>query len=284
MAYSRVRPQKRKTQESGDSQVLKKSRATLAVPPPQAYPHDARAQPFTDVHQQPKRRPANPKASNLHYHTPTNTQVTAHRDAIMANAWLREWQTPNTAKGFAPSRPLSLLTQAANINMKTHTRKARATYLGHWDLDHEPVGFAAQRFLLEQKDKEKEKKKLEHLESANSQALQAKSQCIPKYFAGLNLGQREQEKKRGEVKRAAQGAEVIDLTGEEAIEDVKARGYLGAFNAQNYQPFHIIQPWAVPDPPFYPSKPLPQVPRIPSGYNMGCIQPLPQTALVAPRN
>jgi hypothetical protein len=108
--------------------------------------------------------------------------------AVTTGTWLRDWQID--PKGFAPSRPLSLLLEPMHINIPAHTRKANAVTLNHWDCDMEPDGTFAQRVK-----REKERTR--------------QNQFFKKII---------QDVQREDVKRAALRADVIDLT-REAVQD-----------------------------------------------------------------
>lgn len=112
---------------------------------------------------------------------PTTTQD----DRTVNKTWHDEWEVE--PRQFGSRRPLTLLNQPADINLKTHPHDAKRVYLNHWDRQHEPAGTAVQRLVLQKQ-----------------QAETGKRILAPKP-EGL-------EEKRRKVRQAAQSAGIIDLT------------------------------------------------------------------------
>jgi len=110
---------------------------------------------------------------------------TTQDDGAINKTWHDEWETE--PRPFGSRRPLALLTKPADINLTTHPRDAERVYLNHWDRQHEPVGAAAQRVVLQKKQDDAEKRIL---------ALKAERQ----------------KERRRKVQQAAEIAGVIDLT------------------------------------------------------------------------
>jgi hypothetical protein len=127
------------------------------------------------------------KTFDYRYITPTNAQSATYKDATSPNMWYQEWQAK--PKDFAPSRPLNLLNEPLYIDMATHTRKASRVRLNHWDRDMEPDGTFVQRL---QREKE----------------ITRRNNATQKTIQGV---------KREDTKRAAQRAEVVDLTVDDGV-------------------------------------------------------------------
>ncbi|KAJ4364543.1 hypothetical protein N0V83_009139 [Neocucurbitaria cava] len=133
------------------------------------------------------------------------------KKAITTNAWRREWEV--ASHDMAPSRPLSLLTEPANINLKSHTRKARRVFLSHFDADNEPQGRLTQRL----REEERERKIIEqYLEVERDTEIERRRRLA---------------KEREKVKLAAHTAEVIDLTKDDLADFVPTWEILPADDA-----------------------------------------------------
>jgi hypothetical protein len=156
-------------------------------------------------------RPPNAQFPFLCHGEPTNS---ATKDAIVASAWLQEWQA--VSRGFEPSRPLSLLNESTSIDMATYSRKSRQVFLNHWDRDHEPNGTTSQRLARED--------------------MRSKKVKQDQVFESIK-----QEARRSKVKQAAQKAEVIDLTEDDSVGNEAPWRYSAAENAENYPPWYETQ-------------------------------------------
>jgi hypothetical protein len=217
MALPSVRPQKRKNDDfTTYAPASKKPRKPMVtsryqrpIQPNNYYPAISAPYyptiPAKYTHLQTSRhQPPNPQFPYFCHDESANT---AFKDAIIANAWLQEWQT--APKDFEPSRPLSLLNEPLSIDMATYPRKTSQVYLNHWDRDHEPNGTTSQRLARE----DMRSKKLEQ----------------DQVFESIK-----QEAERSKVKQAAKNAEVIDLTEDDRVEN-EAPWRRPAFeNAENY--------------------------------------------------
>ncbi|USP75508.1 uncharacterized protein yc1106_02782 [Curvularia clavata] len=119
--------------------------------------------------------------TDLEMGAPTSIQD----DRAIDKTWHDEWEAEPMS--FGSSRPLTLLTKPADINLRTHPQDAKRVYLNHWDRQHEPIGAATQRLVLQKKQEEKEK-----------QILARKAE--------------RQEERRIQVRKVAEIVGVIDLT------------------------------------------------------------------------
>ncbi|KAJ6199102.1 hypothetical protein J3E72DRAFT_311867 [Bipolaris maydis] len=114
-------------------------------------------------------------------------QITTRDDRAISKTWHDEWDTE--PRPFGPRRPLALLNQPVQINLRTHPRNAKRVYLNHWDRQHEPNGTTAQRLVIQKKQDRMERRT-------------------------MLLRAEQQEERRREVKQAAMNADVVDLTGD----------------------------------------------------------------------
>lgn len=119
--------------------------------------------------------------------TGIGAHTTSQDDRSINKTWHDEWEAE--PRPFGSTRPLALLTKPADINLRTHPQDAKRVYLNHWDRQHEPMGAATQRLVLQKKQDEMEK-----------QMLARKAE--------------RQEERRRRVRHAAEVAGVIDLTNE----------------------------------------------------------------------
>ncbi|EUC46056.1 hypothetical protein COCMIDRAFT_93827 [Bipolaris oryzae ATCC 44560] len=114
-------------------------------------------------------------------------QITMRDDKTISKTWHDEWETE--PRPFGPRRPLALLNQPVQINLRTHPRNAKRVYLNHWDRQHEPNGTFAQRLVIEKQQVRMDRR---------TQIIRAEHQ----------------DERRRKVKQAAMNADVIDLTGD----------------------------------------------------------------------
>ncbi|KAF1850602.1 uncharacterized protein K460DRAFT_249616, partial [Cucurbitaria berberidis CBS 394.84] len=138
------------------------------------------------------------KTSNTPNVLPLSRDIVRLKEAITTSEWHREWQT--APHSLAPSRPLSLLMEPTEINLKTHIRKAKRVYLCHFDANHEPQGRITQRLGEE----ERERKRMVRYLGEEREAEKTREKQL--------------EEKRKEVRTASRAAEVIDLTGDDAVD------------------------------------------------------------------
>jgi hypothetical protein len=255
MAYPQMRPQKRKNDDSTSyAGASKKPKKPTATAKPENLTHltsyyqaiPANFLPYMQLHTS-RSQPPNPQFTYPYDGAPTNT---AYKDAVIANAWLQEWQT--IPKGFEPSRPLSLLNEPTSIDMGTYVRKTSRVYLNHWDRDHEPEGTSSQRLAIR-------KKRLKKL----SQVL---------VFEELK-----QEAKRSKVKQAVQNAEVIDLTEDDGIRNEALWRHPAFENVENYPPRYGGQDQKTLDALFHQDRLFAQLSMDPSAYSPSYTRPHPQT-------
>jgi hypothetical protein len=256
MALPYARPQTRKNNDfTSHAGATKKPKSSI---PTTTYQYPAQSSSYYQAipmglpphmqQQTSRRQPPKPQLPVLHNVTPTNT---AYKDAIIANAWLREWQT--APKDFEPSRPLSLLIEPASINMTTYAWKTSKVHLNHWDRDHEPHGTTVQRLEREVKRLRKRKQDL--------------------VFEGIK-----QDAKRTEVKQVAQKAEVIDLTEDDGLASEAPWRYSGAKNSGNNPLQYQEQDQKTLDALSRQDKLLAQISLNPTAYNFGCTRQHPQPA------
>lgn len=169
------------------------------------------------------------KRIQAHHEAPTRSLRVTSKEALILPEWHNEWWT--TSDDSIPSgvRPFSLLTEPANINLKTHTRKARRTYLGHWDANNEPVGCMDQRF----KQEEKERKRIE------------------KILGGVKTDKKraqdfEPGQSRKKVRKVAKEREVIDLTEDEDPVFHGSRQLINVEDLENSTPPNALHPYVLP--------------------------------------
>ncbi|KAH7359790.1 hypothetical protein BKA66DRAFT_445121 [Pyrenochaeta sp. MPI-SDFR-AT-0127] len=149
------------------------------------------------------------------------------------------WEHQPASNWLAPSRPLSLLLQPANINLKTHARKAQSVYLSHFDVDDEPQGRITQRLRTEEKKRKRRERYL------RGQVNEERARALKR------------DLRRRELEYTGHIVEVIDLT-EDDVEELETVQEImnQTDDRENHSPVQRTETWELSTKTLYPTDPV----------------------------